>query len=103
MVHDESDLTRREVIGAGAALGLAATAAGASAAPADALLAPASRVGPRIDFTCRSCGGNSVTRDAWAEWDVASQQWVLGAAFDYAFCHDCDAETVLEEIAASGA
>ena len=51
----------------------------------------------RFAFTCKACGGKRVTRDAWAEWDEAQQQWVLGAAYDYAFCHDCQAETRLVE------
>jgi hypothetical protein len=56
---------------------------------------------PRLDFVCRDCGGNNVTRDAWAEWDIEIQDWVLGSAFDYAFCHDCEAETTLEEVTAT--
>jgi hypothetical protein len=51
-----------------------------------------------VDYFCGTCGGRKVTRDAWAEWDVEEQEWVLGAAFDYAYCHDCDGETRLEEI-----
>ena len=39
-----------------------------------------------------------MTRDAWAEWDAETQDWTLGAAFDYAFCHDCEAETKLVEV-----
>jgi hypothetical protein len=31
-------------------------------------------------------------------WDAEAQDWVLGAAFDYAYCHDCDEETRLEEV-----
>ncbi|HEX8669279.1 MAG TPA: hypothetical protein VF727_13005 [Allosphingosinicella sp.] len=46
---------------------------------------------------CRTCGGTAVTRDAWAEWDAGTQQWVLGSVFDYAYCHDCDEETQIEE------
>ncbi|HEY0148954.1 MAG TPA: hypothetical protein VGB70_08100 [Allosphingosinicella sp.] len=43
-----------------------------------------------VDYVCAHCGGNSVTRDAWAEWDATAQVWALGAAFDYDFCHNCD-------------
>jgi len=49
----------------------------------------------RVDYVCKTCGGNTVTRDAWAEWDAGEQTWVLGAAYDYAFCHDCQQETHL--------
>ena len=52
----------------------------------------------RFDYLCKICGGKKVTRDAWAEWDVAEQDWVLGAAYDYAFCHDCQEETNLVEV-----
>jgi hypothetical protein len=51
-----------------------------------------------VDYICNQCGGNSVTRDAWAEWDAEEQDWVLGAVYDYAFCHDCQEETRLEEV-----
>jgi hypothetical protein len=44
------------------------------------------------------CGGNSVTRDAWADWDSDAQEWGLGAAFDYAYCHHCQEETKLVEV-----
>jgi len=53
---------------------------------------------PRVTYVCNMCGGKTVTRDAWAAWDVDGQQWVLGAAYDYAFCHDCEGETRLIEV-----
>lgn len=53
---------------------------------------------PAVDYVCKMCGGNSVTRDAWAAWDTGEQEWVLGTAFDSAYCHDCDGETNLVEI-----
>ncbi|HZF94393.1 MAG TPA: hypothetical protein VEZ20_05910 [Allosphingosinicella sp.] len=63
------------------------------------LAAPPAPSAPKpIDYVCSMCGGNIVTRDAWAEWDAAAQDWTLGAAFDQAFCHDCEAETNLIEI-----
>lgn len=52
----------------------------------------------RVTFVCKQCGGTTVTRDAWAEWNVDDQEWQLGAAYDYAFCHDCEAETHLVEV-----
>lgn len=51
----------------------------------------------RVTFTCEACGSKLVTRDAWAEWNEDEQDWVLGAAFDYAFCHTCEKETRLVE------
>jgi uncharacterized OB-fold protein len=54
-------------------------------------------VDKRIEIFCGKCGSTVVTRDAWAEWDVALQDWQLGAVYDYAYCHSCEAETRLEE------
>ena len=54
--------------------------------------------GKRVTFVCNTCGSDFVTRDAWAEWDVEDQDWILGAAFDYAFCHKCEEETRLVEV-----
>lgn len=52
----------------------------------------------KIGIICGICGGNNVSRDAWANWDTGTQQWVLGTVFDYGHCHDCEAETRLEEV-----
>lgn len=54
---------------------------------------------PRYTYICNVCGSDDVTRDAWAAWDVKEQDWVLGAAFDYAYCHRCENETHLDEVA----
>lgn len=54
--------------------------------------------GKRFAMICGSCGSNDVSRDAWADWDIATQQWVLRVAFDYAHCHRCDAETRISEV-----
>lgn len=48
-------------------------------------------------MVCDECGSTHVTRDAWAEWDEDTQDWVLGAVYDHAFCHRCQAETNIEE------
>ncbi|MDR2856550.1 MAG: hypothetical protein LBV50_01730 [Novosphingobium sp.] len=42
-----------------------------------------------VRMVCGKCRSEQVTRDAWAEWNPAGQQWVLGAVFDYAYCHRC--------------
>lgn len=101
-------VTRRAVLGAGvAATALAAARAGAAAAeprsaPPDPRPPEPEREAPGVNYVCERCGGNVVTRDAWAEWDVEAQDWVLGAAFDCAYCHDCEEETNLEEVQAGG-
>ena len=51
-----------------------------------------------VQMACRDCGSELVTRDAWAEWDVDQQDWVLGALYDYAFCHACEADAHIEEV-----
>ncbi len=51
----------------------------------------------KVEYVCAYCGSNEISRDAWADWDTGTQQWVLGAIFDYAHCHRCESETSLEE------
>ena len=41
---------------------------------------------------CRHCGSANVMRDAWAVWNITTQAWELGSAFDHSRCGDCDAE-----------
>ncbi|MDF7777626.1 hypothetical protein P1X14_20390 [Sphingomonas sp. AOB5] len=50
---------------------------------------------PRFDYVCERCGGQSVTRDAWAEWDREQQSWAVSEIFDFAFCHQCHRQTQL--------
>lgn len=52
----------------------------------------------RFAMICNVCGSDEVSRDAWANWDIGNQQWVLGAVFDYGHCHRCDGETRLVEV-----
>ncbi len=49
----------------------------------------------RIEYLCERCGDTAVTCDAWAEWSVEEQAWVLSEMFDFAFCHQCHRETQL--------
>ena len=44
---------------------------------------------------CKTCNSDSVKLDAWAVWDLDSQQWDLETTFDMAFCEPCDGETTL--------
>jgi hypothetical protein len=53
---------------------------------------------PKLQMVCGECGTNDVMRDAWAVWDVATQDWVLGAVFDYGHCDKCRCETSIEEL-----
>lgn len=56
-----------------------------------------------IQMVCGICGSDAVIRDAWAEWNVAAQGWGLGAVFEHAFCHRCQAATRVVEAAAGEA
>ncbi len=42
---------------------------------------------------CRSCGSSDILRDAWACWDVDTQQWVLHSCYDAFHCEDCGCDT----------
>lgn len=52
----------------------------------------------KINIVCSFCGSSEVNRDAWAEWDVDTQQWVLGVVFDYGYCQACEGDSRLKEI-----
>jgi len=54
--------------------------------------------GKRLAILCSRCASDEVSRDAWANWDTKTQEWVLGAVFGYAHCHRCDGETSLIEV-----
>jgi hypothetical protein len=56
---------------------------------------------PRVEYACERCGGVAVTRDAWAEWSLENQVWILSETFDFAFCHQCHREARLVERAAA--
>jgi hypothetical protein len=51
-----------------------------------------------ISITFARCASRDVSRDAWSDWDLESQRWVLRAVFDAAHCHDCDGEASLAEM-----
>jgi Zn finger protein HypA/HybF involved in hydrogenase expression len=52
----------------------------------------------RLKMSCKNCGLENVLRDAWAEWDSETQQWVLSNVFDHAYCDNCESDTtILEE------
>jgi hypothetical protein len=51
-----------------------------------------------ITFVCGWCGSSDVSRDAWADWDVEKQEWVLRQVFDDGFCQTCERLRGLEEV-----
>lgn len=48
-------------------------------------------------IVCSWCRSDRVSRDAWADWDVERQAWVLGEVFDDGYCHRCECEARLIE------
>ncbi len=42
---------------------------------------------------CTSCGSADILRDAYACWDVDTQQWVLHSCYDLFRCETCDAQS----------
>lgn len=53
---------------------------------------------PIIRIVCSWCGSTDVSRDAWAAWNVARQDWVLSSVFDAGFCQACECERGLKEV-----
>lgn len=51
----------------------------------------------KMKMVCSTCGSENVLRDAFAEWDVEAQDWVLQNVFDDAVCDDCGGETSINE------
>ncbi len=48
----------------------------------------------KVKVVCDDCGGDDcILMDAFAEWDVEKQDWVLQNTFDNSWCRDCDCET----------
>lgn len=47
----------------------------------------------RVEPHCDRCGSIELVRDACAEWDNATQQWVLVGVYDSTTCQTCEAES----------
>jgi hypothetical protein len=51
----------------------------------------------RQQLHCSECGSTDVLVDAYAEWDVILQRFVIGNTFDKGgYCNKCDGETRAE-------
>jgi len=46
----------------------------------------------KVKFICEHCGNDNISRDATAEWDIETQEWVLSSVQDATYCEDCDCE-----------
>ena len=52
-----------------------------------------------IKMICATCGGDDVRADAYAAWNVDTQEWELVTTFDKgSVCEDCGGECRIEEI-----
>ena len=48
---------------------------------------------------CNRCGSSDVLADAYASWNMETQDWELASTFDKgSYCEACDGETRLEWI-----
>ena len=57
-----------------------------------------------VQMVCRECGSPDVLVDAYGEWDIDKQDWIIANTFDKgAFCHECDGETRIEAVPLNGA
>jgi hypothetical protein len=47
-----------------------------------------------IDYRCKTCGSDEMAFDATAEWDVESQDFVVGTTYDTGWCNseECQGE-----------
>jgi hypothetical protein len=43
-------------------------------------------------MVCPHCGGENVSKDATARWDVSQQAWLISGMHDGEHCDDCDVE-----------
>ena len=50
-----------------------------------------------MQIVCGWCDSAKVSRDAWADWDIDRQEWVLGTVFDDGHCHVCEQPRTLIE------
>jgi len=52
----------------------------------------------KVDWVCEHCGSNDVLVDAYAEWNVDTQQWEIHSTFNKgSYCRECDGECRLTE------
>lgn len=47
-------------------------------------------------LVCSRCNSEFVQVEAYVEWSVPMQCWVVRTVFDDAICLDCDGETALD-------
>jgi len=53
-----------------------------------------------IQFVCEHCGSNDILTDAWARWNVETQEMELSSVMDAEECVHCGGETSTRSIPA---
>jgi len=113
LAAERHNVSRRTVLGAGAAATVIAVAGpraagqppieASAAAPSSSPPKAGPRASARIDFVCARCRGSNVTSDTVSRWDAATQRWIITGHYDWGECYDCEEETRLEEVEAPDA
>jgi hypothetical protein len=53
----------------------------------------------KIKMVCSTCQSEDVLCDAYASWDIPTQQWELSQTFDKgAYCNNCDGGCRIDEV-----
>jgi len=48
---------------------------------------------PRVGVRCPECGSRDVMCDAWAKWNLKTQDWELAITFPLYKCDECGEES----------
>ena len=51
----------------------------------------------KVRKVCSYCKSTEVLKDAFAEWSVEEQTWVLHACYDESYCNTCEGSCSLED------
>lgn len=52
---------------------------------------------PNVIKVCSKCKSTEIVKDAFAEWSVAEQTWVLHSVYDNTYCNSCEESCNLED------
>ena len=53
----------------------------------------------RIKMVCTECGSDEVLADAYVQWDVEKQDWIVQNVFEKGgYCDTCEGEARYEEV-----
>jgi hypothetical protein len=52
----------------------------------------------KIKMVCDHCGSEDIRRDAFASWNVETQEWELASIFDNTICDACGEDNCAEEV-----